>query len=147
MNNAPGDPSEAEKLEYIEGSKVCMHYEVLRRQGLTFFWVVNAAFILVLFRETGAQNIYLRLILPVLGSFISLATLNNDIRLIGYYWVYIERLREIESKYGMSLYTQGQLGVDKNTRSLPNSFFFRVIPGLAILLWAIYLMSSIARIT
>lgn len=138
--------TEAEKLEYTEGSKVCMHYEVLRRQGLTFFWIVNAAFIFVLFREDGASNLYLSLTLPVLGSFISLATLNNDIRVIGYYWIYIDRLCEIEQKYGMSLYTKGKSGVDATTRSLPNSFFFRVIPGSAMVLWMVYLANGVLNV-
>ncbi len=135
--------SEAEKLEYTEGSKVCMHYEVLRRQGLTFFWVVNAAFIFILFRGEGGQHVYLPIILPVLGAFICLATLNNDLRLIGYYSIYIERLREIEQSNQMGLYSRGQLGSYMKTRSIPNSFFFRVIPAMAMVLWILYFLNSL----
>lgn len=138
-SNSEQQITEMEKLEYQEGSKVCMHYEQLRRQGLTFFWIVQAAFIVALFGGDSSPNLELKILLPLVAVFVSWATLNNDIRVIGYYWVYIERIRAIEAKCGMNLYSDGRPKVDKLSFSIPNNFFFRAIPVGTGFIWLVYL--------
>ncbi len=135
--------SRMEELEYQEGTKVCMHYENLRRQGLTFFWTAQSVFAYILFKGNGQSNSILEIILPIIGFIISWATLNNDFRVIDYYWVYMNRIKKIEKKYYMDLYSRGRNQVDKKILSLPNSVFFRSIPIIVGLSWLTYLIINI----
>lgn len=132
------DKKEILLKEYEEGNKVCMHYESFRRQGLHFFIIVQGAIISIVFLQKVDNSIF-ETLLSFFGLFVSLLTVNNDIRVIGYYKIYIERLKEIEDKLGMKLFTDYNPKSKFFKFSIGNKFYYRGLPLLASLFWLVSL--------
>lgn len=131
-------------IEYQEGSKICMHYETLRRNALVFFITIQGAILSVLF-GLDKVNIILDISLSSIAVFVSLLVLNNDIRLIDYYFGFNERLEEIEKELGMKLYSVQKKKIMKTTRSVPNIIFFRGFPLIITCFWIIYIIISVLK--
>ncbi|MBA7553461.1 hypothetical protein ES705_46052 [subsurface metagenome] len=129
-------------IEYQEGSKICMHYETLRRNTLVFFVVAQSAIMSVLFRPEEV-TFMLEILLSSIAIFIGLLVLNNDIRFIDYYFGYIKRLEKIEKELGMKLYSIQKKKVIDTTKSAPNIIFFRGIPLLTSCFWLIYIIINV----
>jgi len=123
-------------IEYQEGSKICMHYETLRRNALLFFVAIQSAIMSVLFGPEEVTFI-LKILLSSIAIFVGLVILNNDIRLIDYYFGYIQRLEEIEKELGMKLYSLKKKEIMDTTKSVPNIIFFRGFPLVMSCFWLI----------
>lgn len=126
-------------IEFQEGSKICMHYENLRRNALVFLIAVQGAIMSVLF-DTKEVTPILDISLSSIAIFSGLLVLNNDIRIIDYYSGYIQRLEEIEKELGMKLYSVQKKRIMKTTKSVSNSLFFRGFPIATSCFWLIYLI-------
>lgn len=126
-------------IEYQEGSKICMHYENLRRNALVFLIAAQGAIMSVLF-DTKEVIPILEISLSSIAIFAGLLVLNNDIRIIDYYFGYIQRLEEIEKELGMKLYSLQKKRIMETTKSLSNSLFFRAFPIATSCFWLIYLI-------
>ena len=57
-----------------------------------------------------------------------------------HYFGFIERLEEIEKDLGMKLYSIHKRRVQKQTKALPNLFFFRGLAIIAIVFWIAYVV-------
>jgi|GEM_PF-4214081 len=134
MNNSR---FEMAKVIYQESSKVCMHYEVLRRKGMSFFWIVQSAMIFGLFSDNIEFNDVHIVLLSLIAIFVAILTHHNDVRLIGYYGVYINRIKGIEKDYDLKLYSEATEEVNQITGTKGNSFLFRLFPTIFALLWSI----------
>jgi hypothetical protein len=85
-------------------------------------------------------NVTLQIGLSVIAVFVALLTINNDIRTMDHYFGFIERLEEIEKDLGMKLYSIHKRRVQKQTKALPNLFFFRGLAIIAIVFWIAYVV-------
>ena len=132
--------------EYEEGNKVCMHYESFRRQGTNFFIIVQGAIASILFSDSIAVSHILKFVLPVLGLFVGFLTLNNDIRVIAYYYFYLERLKEIEKQLGMKLYSEYKQKIKNVKFTTKNNYFYRGLPIAVILFWLLFIISILLDI-
>ena len=133
---------EAALKEYEVGNAICTHYESLRRDGLVFSVTVQGVVASVLFGVSEPSNI-LTISLCVFAVFVALLSINNDIRMVDYYFAYSSRLAEIEQELGMRLYSVKKPAVMKSTRALPNVIFFRGLALLAALFWPVYLVYAL----
>jgi hypothetical protein len=129
--------------EYDIGTRTCRHFVTLRRDGLVFFVTAQGAIVSILFGLNSA-DLTLQIVLPVIAIFIALLTVNNDIRTLDHYFGFIKRLEEIEQELGMKLYSVHKRKVQKETKALSNVFFFRGLPGIAIVFWIAYVVVLIA---
>lgn len=125
--------------EYDIGARICRHFVTLRRDALVFFVTAQGAIVSILF-GLKAASLALQIALPVVAIFVALLTINNDIRTLDHYFGFIERLEEIEQELGMKLYSVYKRKVRKETKALPNVFFFRGLPAIAIVFWIAYVV-------
>ena len=132
--------------EYEEGNKVCMQYESFRRQGAYFFIIVQGAILSILFSDKTDSSLTLKIALSIFGIFVALLTINNDIRVISYYFLYIERLKEIENELGMKLFTVFKPKINNIKFTTKSNYFYRGIAIIVIHFWLLYIVLSILGI-
>ena len=132
------DEKEIKIIEYQEANKICIHYEILRRNGLVFLVIIQGALFSVLFSGDDKEFI-LKILFSIIGLFVGVLTLNNDIRLIDYYFGYTNRMEEIENELDMKLYSKFKKDIMTKTKAISNIFFFRGFSILISLFWVIYI--------
>ena len=94
--------SENDKLEYQEAMKLYAFDSGLRRQGLTFAVSVQAIVIVVLSKNIIDSPLQF-LALAAVACFVSILSLNNDIRLNMYMRAYETRMLQIEKENNLNL--------------------------------------------
>lgn len=127
---------EIAKVEYDNAVKQCQLMEGLRRQDMMFTTTVQAAILTII----GVKATHLDLVnflLTGIAFFVLVLGLNSERRIAKYTAVYMQRAREIESEYGMSLLSLGKSEVQKRKLLFSNSLLFPLYYLIFILAWLI----------
>jgi len=121
--------------EYSEAGNICRWYEQLTRISLSVYLPVALA--LAGFIEGSAIDKTSKFLLCVGGLITSFLLINTILRQQAYYKTYIDRAKAIESKLGMSLYTNGA-STEMPTLSIPNKTAIAATIGA----FSIYFLAS-----
>jgi hypothetical protein len=129
--------------EYDVGTRITMHYETLRRAALVMCVTAQGAIGTILFGLPTPDPI-LHVGLSLLAVFIAALTINNDIWLLDYYLEYIKRLKAIENRLGMQLYSVHRERVWIGRRAPHNRWLFRGFAVISAILWALHIALVVA---
>lgn len=125
--------------EYREAGQACRNHDQLIRTGLTIFGAVQAAIIGFVVAKEGVET-FEKVLVEVLGLWLSIVVLLTTRRLHYRYKTYMERAKAIERRLGMYLYQYSFDYFGANKISGPgNKKVWASLPVLAMIIYVLLL--------
>jgi uncharacterized membrane protein AbrB (regulator of aidB expression) len=143
MQSSP-EPWEIAKLEYGAALDQYRQLTTLRRQDMTFVTTVQAAILTIV----GSKLLSLdtsSFLLSLIAVFVLFLGLNTERRLSMYIAGYMQRAKEIESEYGMKLFSLDR-GLQDKKLILSNSVVFPLYYCFFCGAWFIVWMLNLFKI-
>lgn len=122
------------KVEYDVGLRQYQLNSSLRRQDMAFVTTVQAAVLTIIGSKLLSLD-FSGFLLSAIAFFVLLLGLNSERRLAGYMEGYMQRARQIEKEYGMTILSHSWSAVKRRRLLFSNAKVFPVYYCIFILAW------------
>jgi len=143
ITNEPELPAKA-KAEYEAALTQFRHFASLRRQDMAFATTVQAA-VLAIAKDHLLSLGMAESLLTGLAFLVLVMGLNNERRLSAYMFGYMDRARQIEQEFGMTVLHSGFDRVQKKKLLVSNQttfpFYYLVFAALWVTIWILNVVS------